>query len=719
MLFRPTRVIGANQSERKLWQALQSALEQEPGRAYLGFRPRHPNGRIIKESDVLIIHPEYGICVIECKGCQIEEIDYIDGDEWHMKEGWYSKTMQPLNQAKDAVFAVKKEVDDFIKYKLDRPQALYINNTHLVALPCITRQQWLEREFNELPTLRGAVLLQEDLTPENIRRQLTDCIAIRQSHIDDELWSKIWNFCTRDGTRQKVARKSIEPISAVRLMNQIQYESLVLDGLQKKVANSIPPGPQRLRGLAGTGKTVLLAMRAAKMHCQYPDWDIAFVFFTKSLYSQTCRLIEIAYRELLNKRGEEQHGPNWDKLKVLHSWGGKKGGGFYADLALSNGLIPRIFNDVKNKPEQKGREFAYVCDHLESELTFVNPNYDAIIIDEGQDLPLSFYRLAYNALREPKRLYWAYDEAQGVNSLIVPNSESIFGRDGETGELLVDLRGQYEGGAQKSYIMNSCYRSPRLLLMVGHAINMGLFRTEGILQGVTTKADWKDLGYEVSKDSDFLDRSVKAGKSITITRLDENSPHEVDKPGSDFSDLTSSLLETHSFDSDNDERDWIAESVAKDINLRGFNPQDILITGVYGEGDREYLTTLKQALEKRGISAYHVGVDGNAKTFQRNDSVTIAHIFYAKGNEAWKVYACRFDYANNPWRSHETILHKRNEAFAALTRSKAWCVVTGCHSPIFDELNTAISAYPNFTFPAFNQKSLARITNDENSSDTL
>jgi superfamily I DNA and RNA helicase len=60
----------------------------------------------------------------------------------------------------------------------------------------------------------------------------------------------------------------------------------------------------------------------------------------------------------------------------------------------------------------------------------------------------------------------------------------------------------------------------------------------------------------------------------------------------------------------------------------------------------------------------------------------------------------------------EAELRKRNEAFVALTRSRIWCAVTGLEDPIFDELRTAKQHYPNLIFPAFNQKSLKRVTSE-------
>ena len=64
-----------------------------------------------------------------------------------------------------------------------------------------------------------------------------------------------------------------------------------LDGAQKKAAIEFPDGPQRIRGLAGTGKTIVLAMKASYLHLKNPHWNIALTFYTRSLYQQITGLV--------------------------------------------------------------------------------------------------------------------------------------------------------------------------------------------------------------------------------------------------------------------------------------------------------------------------------------------------------------------------------------------------------------------------------------------
>jgi superfamily I DNA and RNA helicase len=78
-----------------------------------------------------------------------------------------------------------------------------------------------------------------------------------------------------------IVRKASTQGAAIRMLDS---NIALLDDQQMKVALQIPPGPQRIRGLAGTGKTILLAMKAVNIHKNFPDKRILFTFHTQSLY---------------------------------------------------------------------------------------------------------------------------------------------------------------------------------------------------------------------------------------------------------------------------------------------------------------------------------------------------------------------------------------------------------------------------------------------------
>ncbi|MBD2246786.1 NERD domain-containing protein [Nostoc sp. FACHB-888] len=714
MEFHPYEPFDQNKAQKTVWEKLKSAFKDEEGVAFYRYPIFNRNGNLHREPDILLVHREYGLWVIECKGCYINNIASIQGHEWKMND-WHSEVETPVAQAEDQMFAIKNRLTE------RRETRGLVSFNFRVVLPFVKYEEWQSRGLDNFPSTQGVVLLAEDLTPKTFREKIIEGDKQNpQTMMTDEQWEMV--KAVLGGTLPSKPPRSVPTgtpsNNPIRVIQAIESKLKVLDEQQQKVAFEIPDGAQRIRGLAGTGKTVLFAKRIAKMHARNPDWKLAFVFFTQALYDEITERIALEYRGMT---GEE---PNWINLKILHAWGTKSREGFYRSLALKCGVNPKSLNDVKNEigATSPAKSFEYICDRLEQDVKNIPVIYDAVLIDEGQDLPPSFYRLVRSTLSDPRRLYWAYDEAQGIGSLIVPQPVTIFGKNPD-GTPVVDLGGNklpngditppvYEGGIRKAHNMNRCYRTPRQLLMTAHAINMGLFRQERALQGVTNKEEWEKLGYQVL-DGDFTDASVKAGKKVTITRPDKNSPHPIDQENFEAKDAVGSPLVIQPFASEHSEQKWIAQQVADDLKL-GFDPCDIIITGPSGDNENNYFQSLQEALRKHGVKSCIAGVDTPRDIFRMDGYVTISNIFRAKGNEAWKVYACRFDYATKPlsWKQEREI-HKRNEAFVALTRARVWCVVTGLDSPIFDELQKALEKYPNFAFTAFNKKTIER-NNDEN-----
>ncbi|MCC7420198.1 MAG: DEAD/DEAH box helicase [Planctomycetaceae bacterium] len=118
------------------------------------------------------------------------------------------------------------------------------------------------------------------------------------------------------------------------VLKEIEQEIANLDQWQKRAAIETPDGPQRVRGLAGSGKTVVLALKAAYLHTQHPDWNIAVTFHSRALYQQLTELI----RRFTYEHSNDE--PNFDRLRVLHSWGSHSKQGLYGEIA-SHFNMPR------------------------------------------------------------------------------------------------------------------------------------------------------------------------------------------------------------------------------------------------------------------------------------------------------------------------------------------------------------------------------------------
>lgn len=220
---------------------------------------------------------------------------------------------------------------------------------------------------------------------------------------------------------KKQRRNVLKESSRGAIIKNIEKQIANLDQWQKKAAFEVPDGPQRIRGLAGSGKTVVLALKAAYLHTQHPDWNIAITYYTRSLFQQFYEMISNFSREF---SGDD---PDWNKLHILHSWGTSSDEGIYSIAVRKLGLTPLNYTNAKIKYGSIGA-FEGVC--REVVYAFGNQSYeefDAILIDEAQDMPSYFFKLCYNLLKEPKRLVFAYDELQNLGNNNMPSLQEMFG----------------------------------------------------------------------------------------------------------------------------------------------------------------------------------------------------------------------------------------------------------------------------------------------------
>ena len=109
------------------------------------------------------------------------------------------------------------------------------------------------------------------------------------------------------------ALEGLPDTARAALVNSLEAEIRQFDQDQKHGYMELLKGPQRIRGLAGSGKTVVLAMKAAITHLQNPSATIVYTFYTRSLYQHVRRLITRFYRQY------DDQDPNWDKLQVIHA----------------------------------------------------------------------------------------------------------------------------------------------------------------------------------------------------------------------------------------------------------------------------------------------------------------------------------------------------------------------------------------------------------------
>ena len=233
-------------------------------------------------------------------------------------------------------------------------------------------------------------------------------------------------------TRRHITDPANQKFAAA--LGKLEEEIASFDQRQRQVALTSLGSPQRIRGLAGSGKTVILAMKAALAHLENPDANILLTFYTRSLRDQITRLITRFHRHF----GEGE--PDWNKVHIRHGWGRQDLPGVYREACLRAGMSPMNFTTASAGSAAGQEPFDYACRTLLS-TTKVAPFNDLMLIDEGQDFPSGFYELCFymaKGYRDHKQIVWAYDELQNVFDVKVRTPEDLFGND-EDGEPRISL----------------------------------------------------------------------------------------------------------------------------------------------------------------------------------------------------------------------------------------------------------------------------------------
>ncbi|MGO9632996.1 MAG: DEAD/DEAH box helicase [Steroidobacteraceae bacterium] len=426
-------------------------------------------------------------------------------------------------------------------------------------------------------------------------------------------------------------------------------------------------GVQRIRGLAGSGKTVVLAMRAAQLLLREPDARIAFTFYTKSLYQHVRRLITRFYRQY------DDQDPDWEKLNVLHAWGGRANPGVYFNACLNAGTPPLTYTHAASVAGIKS-PFDAACSLL-LKSSRIAPTYDYVLVDEAQDFPPSFLRLCHS-LAKQGRLVYAYDQLQTIFQAKPPTVTEVFGTD-EDGDPTVDL--------EADIVLHKCYRNPLEITVCAHAMGFGIYG-DRIVQMLENEEHWRDLGYEV------LTGPLIPGGLTRIKRLPTASPSSISALSG-----TEDIVAANVYSNLQEEIGRVVENVEVCIRQQGLRPDDVLIVCADDRNARMYLSAIAAGLEQRGIATNNLQVDTySLQDFVREKSVTLSTIHKAKGNEAYQVFIVGIDALFRP-----ITVRNRNMVFTAMTRAKAWLHVSGVgqFAQVFKrELDEAIRHLPNLEF---------------------
>lgn len=385
---------GATSGERLLFQTLKEHLPPD----YIVYHEPDIYGR---RPDFVVIGPDLGLVVLEVKDYTKNTLVELNPDRWslHKGDGERVAVTSPMKQARDYAFRIAD--------KLKKDAALvHTSGKYAMQLKFpygfgtvftrLSRKDLQETGVEEV-TGEKQVLAREEIDPERdrfsailLRRKLREMLPAPFSMNGPLTELDLARIRYHLFPEVRIHGK----VSKVHMHDSILFhlESLeTMDLHQESLAKQIGDQHRLIRGVAGSGKTLILAGRAHLLAKEHPDWNILVLCFNISLSRGIQRMI----REKFKGSGlpGEEGWPDSDRIQVFnfHEW---------------------LWKELKSKEEQIPGLLARLSRSTEG-----FPRYDAILIDEGQDFQPEWLALVGRLLNpETRSLLLVEDRAQTIYS---------------------------------------------------------------------------------------------------------------------------------------------------------------------------------------------------------------------------------------------------------------------------------------------------------------
>lgn len=666
-------------SENQVWTSLQKLLRNEAG--YCGYKKPSISVNSDEIPSFIIISKKYGIILI----------DVVDHGVLAVEEEYWTYGRQETFYSRDIILA---NFVSEVANRLKKDTALYNRKENKVLLPIsplLVFLQNTQKEVDNFTNPNGDSITVKTLSKDRFEQSLKDFFA--------SLYQEGTSFLVSDVNYDKAMsvlegtdtlRKKQPAIKALTSKNDFIQKSLEetfkLDETQRQVAMQLANGPQRIRGLAGTGKTVILCLKAAIAHQEFPDYKILFLFHTRSMYLQIRELIAKYYTR------EAKQPVNWENVQVLHAWGGKTTQpGLYWSLCQEYGIQPLTFRDGASLKNIFGSLLTQRWEKLK-------PVYDLVLIDEAQDLPTELFETVFHLTKgeaEKKRIVWAYDEFQTLTDLQIKEPEQLFGTDkaGKPNLPNTVLEGQY-GLIDKDYVLSNSYRNPRIGLIVAHALALGLYSSLGDIERIEYKNIWEALGYRVIEPANK--EKFSEGDQMVIERPEEFSKNKLENLLKKHQPNEQRLIKVHCALTPAAEIEFVVNEIQRFVNQGRVDPTEIIVVTLDLKAAKNDLFLIRQALDCLRIRATTPGFIEEASVFKEKGTITLTTPFRAKGNEGNVVFVINAQKA-----VEDTIFRARNALFVAITRAKGWCYITGhgdSMNALENEVSSILADYPYFRF---------------------
>lgn len=360
-----------------------------------------PVGRRQLRPDFIVLHPGRGVLVLEVKDWKLSTIRTIDRTSVELLTDRGLKTeANPIDQARSYAIAIKEmlERDPFL---VQQEPGRYHGHLLLpwgfgVVLANITRKQFEDAQLDQ--AIPGdKVICQDEMTEsvdsEAFQRSLWGMFnynfgaVLTLAHVDRVRWHLFPEIRIEQGNLFEPP--AVQPDAAQSIAEAVPDIVRLMDLEQEKLSRNLGMGHRVIHGVAGSGKTMILAYRCIQLSQASLGKPILVLCYNKTLAAKL--------GDLLAQKGAG----NNVQVRHFHGWCKEMCSLYQLDIPQDN----RPIYEKQVAAVMAGVDAGRVP----------RAQYAGLLIDEGHDFQPEWFKLVVQMIDpQTNSLLLLYDDAQNI-----------------------------------------------------------------------------------------------------------------------------------------------------------------------------------------------------------------------------------------------------------------------------------------------------------------
>jgi len=618
------KVVGYDLVKNDAEAELLLAIIKAYGNSAAGFIYASPSRArsTLRPPDVVLCHPDVGLLVLEAKSHPISQVEGLEAGSIFVRYQGQIRPENVVRQVEDQMFEIDSDIMKLIRDRRAKP----LTNC-MVAFPNISESDWRGKGYDKAHPSSQLLFREQIENRSRLKKRITNLVreGLQLSRKERPLTTDQVAVIARVFGNSDVINEKRPPRAHVErdklgsYVDQMVALDKYLSEEQKELSRlAVGSFPRVIRGVAGSGKSVVLANMVARyLHRRlhslegalFPEEQvsIAVTCFNTALVDFLKQKTRTAFREQTLTEDIPSTVLLTTHLNNL-MW----------NLITERGWPIKYVKvaEVRDPTARAQRYRDQIREFAQSNPEWYRSNcFDALFVDEGQDFEPEEFALLHDLVRPhpgtgEKPLIIFYDDAQ-----------NLYGR---TRPVWSDI-GINVAVGDRSRVMRECFRNTRQIVELAFNVLLGSQAPPSVRVQTRTYADVAYL-----KDQGLVE---EVGDHFRVG----------------FAEREYSVPTVRPFPHEGAEIQWLAQEIVRLIRAEEVRPEDIVVIFYRPQSfDYRQLESLVQAeLPELGfIHPFGDSTDKNRFIFQQG-CLTVSTVYGAKGYDApiaFVVGTDRFDY---------------------------------------------------------------------------